>query len=74
MKLGEIGLAAKDAVPLLKRMTEYQPPKAKPLDEKSNSSKPTLRQMSEAEFYPRIREAAEMALRRIQAVEAERSN
>lgn len=68
-RLGKIGPAAKEAVPHLKKMIEYQPPPEEPVTEEPHSKQPTLGRMSEAEFYPQIRQAAKEALSRIQGEE-----
>jgi HEAT repeat protein len=65
--LGEIGPDAKDAAPVLQKMIDYQP-KADlnpPNETTDKPSSPVIRQMSEAEFYPQIRSAAETALQKI---------
>jgi HEAT repeat protein len=65
--LGEIGPEAKEAVPLLQRIVDYKPQadSAAPKETTAKSSGPVIRQVTEAEFYPRIRSAAETALRKI---------
>lgn len=63
--LGEIGPPSKVAIPTLKKMVEHSPPPEKPPQE-THSSKPSIRHMTEAEFYPQVRAAAKHALNRIQ--------
>lgn len=65
--LGEIGPAAKEAVPPLQAMVDFEPePVPIPLTViTSSNSIPAPRDMTEAEFYPQIRGAAETALRKI---------
>ncbi len=70
--LGQIGPAAKDAVPTLIEMVNYEPPPAPPrppvavAPNRSGVPSPRPGEMPEAEFYPRIRDAAQRALERIQ--------
>ena len=65
--LGEIGPAAKEAVPPLQAMVDFEPEREPvPLTViTSSNSIPALREMTEAEFYPQIRDAAEAALLKI---------
>lgn len=72
--LGMIGLDARAAMPILQEMVDYVPQEEHvgptPTKQSSGASagrhEPTLGEMSEAEFYPQIREAAGIALQRIQ--------
>lgn len=62
--LGEIGPEAAPAVPWLNAMVKHVP-KAETIPETEGSSKNAPRIMTEAEFHPQIRSAAEIALRKI---------
>lgn len=69
--LGQIGPAAKDAVPTLIEMVNYEPPPVQPRPQvaavlnANGVPSPIPGEMPEAEFYPRIRDAAKRALERI---------
>ena len=63
--LGEIGPAARDSVSLLQEMVDHIPRAETPSPTDVKISPAVVRQMTEAEFYPRIRSAAEIALEKI---------
>ncbi|WP_373653317.1 HEAT repeat domain-containing protein [Schlesneria sp. DSM 10557] len=66
--LGQIGPEAADAVPALKAMVDHVPEADTPEPEEEKeeaSSLPRPGKMSDAEFYPQIRSAAQLALTRI---------
>lgn len=63
--LGEIGPDAKDAVSKLEAMVAYVPKVETPQPIDLTSPVPAPRPMTEAEFYPQIRDAARVALSKI---------